>query len=228
MLSIAKQEFWQLTKNIKSIVIIAVLLLASYYFARNGQVFAQFFEMGAEDGAALYATGLIIVVLLAGPLFVMALSHDIINREVSSRTMRFLLTRTSADRIVWGKFIGVCAFWLFCVVLAVAIIAITSHTFSAISFASVLCLLISEITIAFIVSIVIPRPRMSMFIGIMIGIAFPIVSYAVEFTDKWWGKLRYISPMHYVQEDSWHMIALPIASVVLIFAVIQLFKRGEY
>ncbi|WP_010289499.1 ABC transporter permease [Kurthia massiliensis] len=228
MLAIAKQEFWQLTKNIKSIVMIALLLLASYYFARNGQTFAEIIGMGAENDNALYATGLMMMVLFTGPLFVMALSHDIINREISSRTIRFLLTRTSADRIVWGKFIGVCAFWLFCIVLAVAVIAITSHTFSPLIFATILCLLISEITIAFVVSIVITKPRMSMFIGIVIGIAFPIVSYAVELTDKWWGKLRYVSPMHYIQNDNWEMIALPLVSVVIIFAAVQLFKRGEY
>lgn len=228
MLPIAKQEFWQLTKNIKSIVMVIVLLAASYYFSKNGRVFAEFLGYGSDTDAALYATGLIIIVLFLGPLFVMALSHDVINREVSNRTIRFLLTRTSSNRIIWGKFIGTVAFWVTCIALAVIIIGITSHTFSGVILASVLCLLIIEIAFAVVLSIVIPKPRMTMFLGIVFGIMLPILSSVVEYTDKWWGNLRYISPMHYIQEENWQMIILPIAAIVLIVAATQVFKRGEY
>lgn len=228
MLPIATKEFWQLTKNIKSIVMVLILLASSYYFSKNGRVFAAFLGYDSDNDAGIYATGLLIIIVFFGSLFTMALSHDVINREVSNRTIRFLLTRTSSEQIIWGKFLGTVAFWFACILLAVVIIAMTSQTFSGIILASVLCLITIEIAFAFVLSILISKPRMTMFLGIVFGTALPIMSQVVEYSDKWWGKLRYISPIHYSEQEDWQMILLPIAALLLIFSCIQVFKRGEY
>lgn len=107
-MAITKKEFFQLFKSVKSIIMIVVLLVSSYYFAKYTERLVPILEL--EQTSSWYAGGLLIILLLFGPLFVMSLSHDVLNRELSERTMRFLVTKTSKANILFGKFLGV---WIF-------------------------------------------------------------------------------------------------------------------
>ncbi len=228
MFAIAKHELWQSFKNIKAILIIIALLSASYFFANKGKTFVEMFELSSGEENTIYSTGLLLMMMFFGLLFVMALSHDIINRETSNRTMRFLLSRTSHEKIFIGKFLGVWLFWVICFAISVLVIAITSQTISFTIIATLICLVTFEISVAFLLSVLIKKPMMSMFIGIFIGIAGPILASIVEYTEAWYKLFKYVSPLHYLQNNNYEMLALPLGALIIAAISLFIFKRGEY
>ena len=228
MFAIAKYEFWQLMKSVKSIIIIILLLLSSYYVAKNGQLLAGFFQLNTEESSKIYTIGISFLLIAFGQLFVVALSHDVINREGASRTMRFLITRTSHERIFFGKFFGVVAFWGVCLTISFIVITFFAKSFDSLVFSQLICLLIFYIALVFALSVVITRPMMSMFLGIVIGLALPIFYLYIEATEKWWSFLKYISPIHYLVKDDWSIFILLVEGMLIIIATLWLFKRREY
>lgn len=118
MFAIAKREFFQLFKGFKSIAIILMLLVPTYYFAKFSSMFESALELTPDEADMAHSAGLLVVMIVFGQLFVMGLSHDTMNREMHERTMRFLLTRTSRRSIVAGKFLGILAFWFACITVS--------------------------------------------------------------------------------------------------------------
>ena len=121
MIAIAKHEFWQLFKSVKSVLVIVILLGASYIVSKNGAELIALIDEGAGANEVYYS-GLALILLLFGPLFTFALSHDVINREVSNKTIRFLLTRTSHANILIGKLLGILSFWFVCLACCYVVI----------------------------------------------------------------------------------------------------------
>ena len=228
MFAIAKHELWQSFKNIKAILIIIALLSASYFFANKGKTFVEAFELSSGEENAIYSTGLLLMMMLFGLLFVMALSHDVINRETSNRTMRFLLSRTSHEKIFIGKFLGVWLFWIICFAISVVVIAITSQTIDFMIIATLVCIVTFEIALAFFISVIIKKPMMSMFIGIFIGIAGPILATMIEYTQSWYKVFKYVNPLHYLQNNNYEILALPLGGLIIAAISLWIFKRGEY
>src|SRR5690606_30902758 len=111
MYTLAKREFINLFKGIKSIIVVVILLITSYYSAKFSNLLMSGIELTAKEAENIHTFGLLGLMLLFGQLFVTGLSHDSINRETHERTIRFLVTRTSRTSIIIGKFIGIWMFW---------------------------------------------------------------------------------------------------------------------
>jgi ABC-2 type transport system permease protein len=62
-----------------------------------------------------YATGLLIIILLASPLFIFVLIHNAIYEDYRSRTIRFIATKTSRENIIFGSLF----FWIVCLTITV-------------------------------------------------------------------------------------------------------------
>ena len=227
MIAIAKHEFWQLFKSVKSILVILILLGASYYASKNGTELIAFINDGGDD-KEVYYSGLSIVLLLFGPLFAFALSHDVINREVSSKTIRFLLTRTSHANILIGKLLGVLSFWFLCLVCSYAVIIIYAKHVELYLFLQMMLLLLFSVSLAFLLSVIVSKPFMSMFISIVLGLALPIVGLLLISTDKWWRLFGYITPYQYLQNDDWKIVFMFLIGSAIIGLTYIVFKRRAY
>lgn len=125
MLAIATKEFVEMMKSFKSLFIIALFVLSSYFM--SSFVSKNVVSIGTDTNNYVSVTR--ILILLFGFLFVLMLSHDLISRETSTKTIRFLITKTSRTSIIVGKFLGVAAFWLFSLGISITIVSFFAKDF---------------------------------------------------------------------------------------------------
>lgn len=227
MFAIGKREFLKLFKGIKSIIIIMILVATSYYSAKFSNLLLSLEEFSTEDSDKIEYAGLLILLLFLGQLFVMGLSHDAMNRETHDRTIRFLVTRTSRLSILLGKFSGIVLFWLVCVAASYLIIFFMTGTMDPLSFFQTMSLLIYQIALTILLSTLIPKPAFTMFLSVVIGLAFPIVSLWLAFTsNSYVSWLKFLTPFYYLEEDYMFLLILPLAAVMFIISHL-VFKRRE-
>lgn len=196
MYIIGKREFISLFKGIKSVIIVMMLLATSYYSAKFSDLLTSGIELTAREAENIHTVGLLILILFFGQLFVMGLSHDSLNRETHERTIRFLVTRTSRTSIILGKFLGIWLFWLICLTTSFLLTSIFSQKIDVFIFTQTMSLLTYQIGLTILLSVLIPKPGFTMFLGIMVGVAFPIIGLWVSFTSNVWVSwIKFITPI---------------------------------
>ncbi|MBM7578134.1 ABC transporter permease [Jeotgalibacillus terrae] len=227
MFAISKREFLRLMKGIKSIIIIAILLITAYFSAKFSSLLLTLDEFTASEADIIHTAGFLVLLLFFGQLFVMGLSHDVMNREMHDRTIRFLVTRTSRLSIVLGKFLGVSLFWFTCVAVSFLIVFFFSHSFDWLSFLQLMSLLIFQIALTILLSVLIPKPGFTMFLGVIVGLASPILGFWLTLTNNpWVSWLKFATPYYYLEEDYTFPIILVLAAVLLAVAHL-VFQRRE-
>lgn len=228
MLVMCKREFMSLFKGIKSLIIIAILLVTSYYSAKFANLLMSGIEINAKEAENIHTVGLLGLLLLLGQLFVAGLSHDTINRETHERTMRFLVTRTSRTSIILGKFWGIWFFWFSCLAVSFLLISIFAQKIDVFIFSQILSLVTFQISLTILLSVLIPRPGFTMFFGIVFGLVFPIFGFWVVFTSNIWVSwMKYFTPYYYLnREDFTFLIIFLLAGIMLLLANV-IFKRRE-
>ncbi|CAM3990682.1 ABC transporter permease [Mesobacillus zeae] len=226
MYEIGKREFVSLFKSFKSIMIIAILLATSYYSAK----FASFIvtELTDVEDIDIHYFGLLGLIVLFGQLFIMGLSHDSINRELHERTMRFLVTRTSRVSILLGKFFGILMFWFVCLLTSFLLISIFAHKLDLYIFSQTMSLLTFQIALTIFVSVLIPKPSFTMFLGIVVGILVPIMGFWLTLTENVWVSwIKYITPFYYLDQDGYTFLVTFLFSGLLLFAAGLIFNRRD-
>jgi len=228
MYVIGKREFFSLFKGIKSIIIVGMLLVTSYYSAKFSNFLASGMELTAKEAENIHTVGLLTLILIFGQLFVMGLSHDSLNRELHERTIRFLVTRTSRTSIIFGKFLGIWLFWFVCLTVSFLLISIFAQKIDVFIFSQTMSLLTYQIALTILLSVLIPKPGFTMFLGIVVGLAFPILGLWVNFTSNVWVSwTKFISPYYYlIREDYTFLVIVLLAGIMLITANL-IFKRRE-
>ncbi|MDP1418208.1 hypothetical protein Q8G35_07275 [Peribacillus simplex] len=228
MYVIGKREFINLFKGIKSVIIVMMLLVTSYYSAKFSDLLMSGIELTAKEAENIHTVGLLTLILLFGQLFVMGLSHDSLNRETHERTIRFLVTRTSRTSIILGKFLGIWLFWLICLTISFLLISIFSQKIDVFIFSQIMSLLTYQISLTILLSVLIPKPGFTMFLGIMVGLAFPIIGLWVSFTSNVWVSwMKFITPYYYlIREDYTFLVIVLLAGIMLVIANL-IFKRRE-
>ncbi|MFJ7939082.1 ABC transporter permease [Peribacillus sp. NPDC096622] len=228
MYIIGKREFINLFKGIKSVIIVMMLLVTSYYSAKFSNVLESGMELTAKEAENIHTVGLLTLIVLFGQLFVMGLSHDSLNRETHERTIRFLVTRTSRTSIILGKFLGIWLFWLICLMISFLLISIFSQKIDVFIFSQIMSLLTYQIGLTILLSVLIPKPGITMFLGIMVGLAFPIIGFWVSFTSNVWVSwMKFINPYYYlIREDYTFLVIVLFAGIMLVIANL-IFKRRE-
>ncbi|GAB6256816.1 ABC transporter permease [Peribacillus sp. NPDC055009] len=228
MYIIGKREFISLFKGIKSIIIVMMLLATSYYSAKFSDLLTSGIELTAREAENIHTVGLLILILFFGQLFVMGLSHDSLNRETHERTIRFLVTRTSRTSIILGKFLGIWLFWLICLTTSFLLTSVFSQKIDVFIFTQTMSLLTYQIGLTILLSVLIPKPGFTMFLGIMVGLAFPIIGLWVSFTSNVWVSwMKFITPYYYlIREDYTFLVIVILAGIMLVIANL-IFKRRE-
>lgn len=201
MFAISFREFKNLFKSVRSIIIIIVIWGVTLGAAKLVSNFQnQLQQIGLGESA--YASGLMVLTITAIPLFVFSLSHNAINEEIKSRTIRFIATKTSRDNILLGKFLGILFFWITCLFIAVLLITLFSKDLYILKFIQSIIFISYFIGLTILLSTVIPKPTLTIFISIVLAIAAPILGIWSVMSNNIFLKIySYITPYFYYSQD---------------------------
>jgi len=228
MVAIFKREFFQLFKGVKSILIVLLFLTTSYYAAKFSELLKGTMQLTAEEAEDIQLLGIMLLIWIFGQLFVTSLSHDSINREIQERTMRFLVTKTTRSSILFGKFFGIWMFWFVCMFLSFGVIGFISHHLNFFLFFQALALLTLQISFVLFVSVLIPKPSVTMFFGILAGLIFPILGgWLVLTSNPFISWLKYITPYFYVDDEDYKFLVVFLLAGILVYLANLVFKRRE-
>lgn len=222
MIQVLNREFIDSFKSIRSILIILFLTFVSYEaakFFKNHQDIINLFVQEGLDEKKIYNMAITFIVLLLGFLFVFAISHDIINRETEMNTVRLLVAKISRFEMMSGKLIGTLLFWIVTITISYAVIFAISGTWSFSNYLQTLILLFYIVCFVLFISTVIPKTKLSMFLGIFLGIALPIIGLVAESSDQWyWAPFKYALPFYYLDQALAYMF-IPFAIGLAFFAI---------
>ncbi|TGV30244.1 hypothetical protein EN829_037570 [Mesorhizobium sp. M00.F.Ca.ET.186.01.1.1] len=226
MWAICRHEYFRLFKSIKSLITIAFIVGVSYWVSDLVNQAATLIPQ--QELAKGHALGVFVLIMLLGPLFVFSLSHDVINRELAGRTIRFLVTRTSRNKIILGKFLGILCFWLSCLVITFGVVLATVHTFDAKTFLHCLSLLVYCISLALFLSFAVPRPSYTMFLGIVVAMLLPGLGLWSTFSEQpaaqW---IAYLTPFTYLEKGGAWVGVIWGYVVLFLGASMYLFQRRD-
>lgn len=224
MWGICTQEFKSLFRTWKSISVIILFLLVSFlsgkFFSSNEALF-----INNNEDIPIFVSSIRAIVLFFGVLFVMALSHDCMNKEIEYQTIRLLVTKCARFEIVFGKFFGILFFWIVCLFISFCIVCFFARQFYILEFVKLLSFLSYVIAVAILLSTFVNRPSYTMFLGVVIGLLFPIIGVWSLFDYKI-SMLKYIFPYYYIVEGSWYTI-VPLLYSFLFISITILRLRGR-
>src|SRR5699024_1969966 len=215
MIHILKREFIDAFKSVRSILILLFITFVSYqsakFFDENQDMINQFIGESGNEVGSVYTAAIAFIVLIFGFLFVFAISHDLINREIEMKTIRLLVTKTSRLQIVLGKFLGILLFWVVTISISFAIISLITGSWFPKDYFQAIIFLFYIISLVLLISTVIPKTKLTMFLGIFLGIVLPIIGLAAAFSDKWYFiPFKYLLPYKYF-DGSVGMMFIPLA-----------------
>ncbi|ENH95672.1 membrane protein [Gracilibacillus halophilus YIM-C55.5] len=227
MFPITFKEFKSLFKSIRSIIIIIVIFGTTLGIAKLVSNFKEQLEQFGL-GENTYAGGAMIMILFAGHLFVASLSHNIINQEITSRTIRFIATKTSRNNIIIGKFLGITLFWTVCLFINFLLIIPFSKTFYFSDFLQSLIFICYFIGLTILLSTIISRPALTMFIGITLSIIMTILGFWSIASDNIYLKIySYLTPYFYYSQQNliYPYLVLMFPILFLILSLLIMRKR---
>lgn len=231
MFAICKREFLFLFKSIKSIIFIVIisgLILIIAEFLSNIPL-NILKEMGVENE---YVLGLMLLIYFLGPLLVISLSHDTINKEEQNRTLRFLIPKINRDEIVLGKYTGILSFWSICLFLALLIISIFAKKFYWLPFIESIVFLSYFISLSIFLSICIGQSSITLIIGIILSLIIPIIGLISLLTKKYLfiNLISILTPYYYFSFPDKPMIEYLtiIPSILILLISILVFRKKDY
>ncbi|WP_414055017.1 ABC transporter permease subunit [Macrococcus equi] len=227
MLAIALKEFTNLFKSIKSIIVILMIFSATIGIAKLLKMFqTQLKAMGLGDNPN--SVGLLLIIFIFGPIFVFILSHNIVNDEMKSRTIRFLVTKTTRNNIIIGKFLGVLAFWFIILFITIIILALYTKSFYFIDMIHCITFLSYFIALALLLSVIIDNPVLSNFIGLALSIIISGLGFWSILSEKLFLKLfSYLTPYYFLKHDNGLVFCTLIHTLILLMISLLVFKRRD-
>ncbi|PFP33160.1 hypothetical protein COD13_28610 [Priestia megaterium] len=228
MFTICFREFKDLFKSIRSIIVILIIFGVTLGVAK---ILSQFGDQIKSFGLGnnVYAAGLLTLLLIAGPLFVTSLSHNVINQELHSRTIRFLATKISRDKIIFGKFLGVLLFWIVCLLTALLLVVPFSKAFYFPEFIQAVIYVSYFIGMTILISTIITKPSITMFLGIAIAIIMPVLGIWGTVSENIFLRIAsHITPyFYYTQENTSYTYYVAFFPVIFLVLTIFIMRKKE-
>lgn len=193
MYTIMWKEFFSLLKSFKSIAVVAFFILVTFIISRflNNLPF-QFIEGNMSP----FLLSIRLLVGAFGFLFGLTLSHDILNREMESQTIRYLVTKTSRIHLILGKSLGVYLFWIFSITVSFIIISYYAESFFLFSYIQLLSFMAYVVGLTILLSFFIKKTSYSMFISVILGILIPTLGVWVTTIQLDWNTLTFTLPVN--------------------------------
>lgn len=232
MVPIFKREFLDSFKSIRSILIILFITFVAYqsanFIQKNPALQGLLEGEGTGiDESSLYTGAILLIFLLLGFLFVFAISHDILNKEIELKTIRLLVTKTSRIEIILGKFLGALLFWVVVLSLSFGILTLMTGEWFSRDYFTTLSYLFYMVSFVLLVSSIVPKTKLTMFLGIFFGIALPILGLASLASEKWYLEgISYILPYRYLDGSISLMFAPFVIGLIFVgLSIISLNRR---
>lgn len=221
MLSVTLHELKKQMKSIKSIIVVFIIFAVTVGVAAGVKKFAAFIDM--HSGNDVYTTGLMLTILFAGPLFTLSLSHNIINEEMKSRTIRFIATKTSRTNIIIGKYLSIVIFWFICLLVSLLLIMIFAHQLYFVRGFTLFSFVTYFIGLTILLSILIKNPLVTNLLGIFLSIMFTVVGIWSALSHNILLKIiSFITPYHYLFYENTSVFAAVPILISIIFVIISI------
>ncbi|WP_347860946.1 ABC transporter permease subunit [Salimicrobium sp. PL1-032A] len=229
MIALAKREFFDSFKSIKSLLIILFTTVVSWqtaqYLSSNPLLIQEAAVQGKESEFVTAVTAFMVIAL--GFLFVFSVSHDIINKEIESKTIRLLVTKKPRSHIMLGKFLGTLLFWVAIFTISYLVTAIIAQVWVTIEYLKMVSFLTYIVGMVFLVSTLVERTKLTMFIGVFAGVLLPILGIASVMVDKWWMTvIEYLLPYTYT-EKGFLMIIPFLMGLSFFFVATKIMNRKD-
>lgn len=226
MKAIVEKEFKSLFKSFKSIAMIAFFLIVSFaaskFFSNNLDLLQKNYAESA------YVSSIRGLVMFLGFLFVLSLSHDVVNREVENQTIRFLVTKSSRSSIVIGKFLGVFLFWLVCILCSFIVIGLFARQIFVFDFLQMMCFIAYAVSLTILISLVIKKPSHTTFVGILLGIAVPVLGLWSVSSNKFILEIvKYALPYYYILKGGYYTLVPFCLSILMLLIALAIFQRRD-
>src|SRR5699024_10076671 len=109
--------------------------------------------------------------------------------------------------IMLGKLLGVLAFWIVVITLSFVIASLFSDVFDWKTYVQTIIFLFYITSFVLFIFTIITSTKLTMFLGIFIGIMMPIIGIWSSLSEKWYAlPLKYILPYNYVDGALWNML----------------------
>jgi ABC-2 type transport system permease protein len=229
MKAIVEKEFKSLFKSFKSIAVIAFFLLVCFatskFFSSN---LGMLHMLQKNNAQSVYVSSIRALVMFLGFLFVLSLSHDVMNREVENQTIRFLVTKCSRNSIIIGKFFGICLFWFICILFSFIVISLFAKQIFVFDFLQIMCFIAYAISLTILISLLIKKPSHTTFISILLGIAIPVLGlWSVSSTKVISEIVKYILPYYYILKGGYYIIVPFLLSILMLVVALAMFQRRD-
>lgn len=227
MFSIMYREFLSYFKGIKSIVTILIFSGISLGLAKIVSNLYEFIKTLGVEGTP-YAIAIIFMTVLISPFFIFTLSHNAINEEIQTSTIRFVATKTRRSNIVMGKFLGSMLFWLLTLCISSLINTIYSHQFYILELLMALIFISYYLALSILLSTFITNKTLTNFLGIALSLMMTILGvWSVASNNTLLKIYSYITPYHYFFSSNKYLVLIVIIFTVifLIVSIIKFQKR---
>lgn len=222
MLAILKKESINLFKSFKSIFIILFFGLFSYFISNFLSSSVQLI-----DKSSFYASIRLLVFLL-GYLFVSILSHNCINKEIETKTIRLTITKISRIDFLIGKLLGTMLFWIACLLISFLMISIMGKVFDISILFMLIVTMIYFISIVLLLSTIITKSSLTNFIGLVLGLLIPILGLWLTMGGSTnLDFLKLLFPYYYVLKGMAYMFIPLGISLILNIISIRILSRKD-
>jgi len=231
MVSILKREFWDSFKSIRSILILIFFTFISYKSAKFWDNNPQLVKsvLSGEKGESIYTSVIILLILLFGFLLAFAISHDTMSSEMELKTIRLLVTKTSKFNIVAGKMLGSFLFWVLTLSISFVIISCFAGAFFFQDYLRLVALLLYIVCFVLFVSSLIPRAKVTMFIGIFLGILLPVLNLFSIALNKWYLiPFKFLLPFYYLVHSIGYIFIVIALAITLFAATVLVTYRKDF
>lgn len=222
MFHILKREFTDSFKSIRSILIILFITFTSYQFAtfinNNPSLLKDL--IGNENGVnSIYPSAIMMVMKVFGFLFIFAISHDLINKEIETNTIRLVVSKISRLQFMIGKMLGTLIFWIVTITISFGILFIISGEWFLNEYIQIIMFVFYIISLVLLLSTLITNPKLTMFLGIFLGIILPILGLVAGTVDEGYiTPFKYILPYNYIN-SSVELMFIPFTIGLLFFII---------
>lgn len=226
MLAIWIRELSYLCKGIKSVVLLTLFVGFTYMIASLSD-FLPFLMQDTESSSSL-SGGLRFLILFFGFIFVAMVSHDTINKEIDTQTIRFLVTKTSRVSIVLGKFLGILSFWILVTTLSYIPAVVKAQHIDFHDYIKLIQYLCVMVGVTVFLSSVVVKPFYSLLFGLCFGVVYPVLGMVSMIKEGLvWEQIKYISLFNYITDTSGGLYIPFLASALLVILSIIVFQRRD-
>ncbi len=226
MIPIIRNEFFQTFKSFKSVAIVLFFTLTSFLTATYLANHPELLGDGGNDSA--YTSSIKFSIFFLGFLFVFAVSHDIVNRELDDQTVRLLVSKTSRFNIIAGKFLGSFLFWVCSISISFFVVTLFAKSTFFLDYLTVITVLFFITCLNVLLSTVLTRPGMTMFVGILLGILCPVLGFWAAFSNIWYLlPFKYLLPYYYVVASGGYLVVPFLLGLLFLAASYFMFNRRD-